>query len=88
MKTEKLIKKLNKAEVEHKLDKMTHKMTTLEEYCLELVTAVKWKTAGQTMVDANVAGTATEVTIDEYIAIWLTGIQAMAAGADQAQFNY
>ena len=64
------------------------KLTTLEEYCWELNQAVKHKDAGQTMVDADVAGTETDVTIDEYIAKWVKGITAMAEGADQKLFNY
>ena len=62
--------------------------TILQDFRWELKQALKYKAAGQTMVAASTAGTANDVTIDEYIARWADGIKAMEAGADQAQYAY
>ena len=62
--------------------------TILEDYKAELTTAKAWKAKGMTMVGKDVAGTNEDQPIDEYIAKWQAGIDAMEAGADQEQFNY
>ncbi len=67
--------------------------TILENYRVELESALKWKLAGKTHVSDTTAGPKLsagrlEVPIDEYIKMWQDGVTAMEAGADQEQFNY
>ena len=62
--------------------------TVLQDYKAELAYAIKMKADGITIVPAAIAGAVGSVTIDEYIARWQKGIDAMEEGADQSQFNY
>lgn len=62
--------------------------TILEDYCAELVHAVKMKKDGATTVPAVVGVTDADMPIDDYIAHWLSGIHAMAKGAPESLFNY
>jgi len=67
--------------------------TVLEDYKAELQMALIWRAEGVTEVGGSTAGEhiaqgRPTVPIDEYIAHWQAGIDAMEAGADQEQFNY
>ena len=61
----------------------------LREYQAELSDAFKMKANGVTMVEAVIAGTDSDITIDEYIAIWKDGIYDVVNNdADPEQYNY
>ena len=64
------------------------KSTILEDYTAELKYALEMKESGVLTVRAAMAGTNADVSIDEYIAKWQNGIDAMNAGADPELFNY
>lgn len=62
--------------------------TVLEDYCAELVYAVQMKRNGVTTVPAIVGCTDKELSINDYIQHWLSGIHAMAKDAPEELFNY
>jgi hypothetical protein len=69
------------------------KGSVLEDYKAELKVALVWKASGVTEVRAGTAGEHLAagrdyVPINEYIAKWQAGIDAMEAGADQSIYNY
>ena len=62
--------------------------TILEDYCAELVYAVQMKRNGVMTVPALTGCTNKDMSIDDYIQHWLSGIHAMAKGAPEDLFNY
>jgi hypothetical protein len=69
------------------------KQTTLQDYYFELSAAYQWKAEGKETVSGGTAGPdlaagRDQVPINEYIAFWHTGIDAMEAGADQTQYEF
>ena len=71
----------------------TARENLINDYKFEADTAIKMKSAGQSMISASVSGPKLAngrqtVSIDEYIAMWKDGIFALENGADLEDYEY